>query len=44
MWKDNLVFYTSKSYLNGLYNYWRSQKMSFLYLDLYVLGNDALIS
>ena len=26
MWKDNPVFYKSKSYLNVLFKYWRSQK------------------
>ena len=26
VWKDNIVFYKSKNYLNCLYKYWRSQK------------------
>ena len=31
MWKYNLVFYISNSYLNFLYKYWRSQKQSSYY-------------
>ena len=37
LWTDNLVFNKSKSYLNLLYKYWRSQKAfsSFFSTNLY---------